>query len=209
MAAGRQSEQVHILAVSKRHPAEAVREALDSGIRDFGENYLQEALAKIPRVGAGACWHFIGRIQSNKTRELAAHFDWVQTVDRPKVARRLSEHRPKPSGDLQVLIQVAPAGAGDRPGAAETDIPELAAIIRGLPGLKLRGLMIIPLPGLDNGPLRTEYARVRRLFESLRQQGHGVDTLSMGMSDDIEAAIAEGSTLVRVGTAIFGPRDMR
>jgi pyridoxal phosphate enzyme (YggS family) len=204
--AGRDPEGVRILAVSKRQPAKAVREARAAGLSDFGENYVQEALDKIAEVGGDAAWHFIGRIQSNKTRPIAEHFAWVHTVTDRRTAERLSAQRPERMDDLQVCIQVRPLDAGDRAGVEAADVPELAAVIGDLPGIRLRGLMMMPLPGLTDEDTRREYARTRKLLESLREGGCDLDTLSMGMSSDLETAVAEGSTLLRIGTAIFGPR---
>ena len=206
-AAGRSPETVKILAVSKRHPPALVNAAVAVGLRDFGENYLQEAVAKMPLVDGDVNWHFIGGIQSNKTRAIAEHFGWVQTVSNSRIARRLSNQRPETAEDLNVLIQVRPLGADSRDGAVGDEVPELADAIHDLPRLILRGLMIIPLPNLGEQQLRDEFARVRHLHAKLRDGGHPVDTLSMGMSADLELAVAEGSTMVRIGTALFGPRQ--
>ena len=205
-ASGRSAADIRILAVSKTHRAARVQELLSAGLADFGENYLQEALEKIPAVTGEARWHFIGGIQSNKTRAIAEHFDWVQTVSSRRIAERLSRQRPEEAADLQALIQIRPAGAPQRHGVEQTEVANLAEAIERLPRLRLRGLMIMPVAGQDDAGLRAEFARARELWSALRSQGYGLDTLSMGMSDDLEAAIMEGSTMVRVGTALFGPR---
>jgi len=210
---GASGRQVTLVAVSKGHPPSAVREALAAGVTDFGENYLQEALPKIGAVGRDAVWHFIGRIQSNKTREIARHFAWAQTVTSARIAERLAAQRPPHGPPLQVCIQVAPGGlpAGApgieaRAGCPRDEVPALAAVIAGLPRLQLRGLMVLPHAGLDDAALRMEYRSARELLAALNARGHQLDTLSMGMSDDLELAIAEGSTMVRIGTALFGKR---
>jgi hypothetical protein len=204
--ARREGDDIRILAVSKKHSVNSITQACEAGLRDFGENYLREALDKIDQVAARPRWHFIGRIQSNKTRLIAEHFDWVQTVTNARIARRLSDQRPRKAAELQVCIQIRPTGSAEREGAGETELDVLADEICSLPGLKLRGLMIVPLPGLEQGAIRSEYARTRELLENLQRRGHDPDTLSMGMSDDLEAAIMEGSTMVRIGTALFGQR---
>jgi pyridoxal phosphate enzyme (YggS family) len=204
--ARREGDNIRILAVSKKHSVNSITQACEAGLGDFGENYLQEALDKIDQVAAQARWHFIGRIQSNKTRLIAEHFDWVQTVTNARIARRLSDQRPREAGELQVCIQIRPTGSAEREGISETELNFLADEIRQLPGLKFRGLMIVPLPGLEPAAIRAEYARTRELLENLQRRGHDSDTLSMGMSDDLEAAIIEGSTMVRIGTALFGRR---
>lgn len=206
-ACGRRAADIRILAVSKKHSATRVREALSAGLLDFGENYLQEALEKIPQVPPEARWHFVGSIQSNKTRAIAEHFDWVQTISSRRIAERLSRQRPEGTADLQVLIQIRPSGAPERAGIEQSHVAELAEAIEALPRLRLRGLMIMPLAELDEAELRAEFARAHRLCSELRHRGHELDTLSMGMSGDLEAAIMEGSTMVRVGTALFGPRE--
>jgi hypothetical protein len=205
-ATGRPAASVTIIAVSKTHPAEAVRAACRGGLTDFGENYLQEAVAKIAAVGDGATWHFIGAIQANKTRAIAENFHWAQAVASAHVADRLSRQRPFHGSELQVCLQVQPMPASGRGGVPAGELPALATHVAGLPRLKLRGLMFMPLPGLDAAALRAEFGRARGLFEELRSRGHDLDTLSMGMSEDLEIAIAEGSTMVRVGTALFGAR---
>jgi pyridoxal phosphate enzyme (YggS family) len=213
---GRDPRGVTLVAVSKTFGAERIREALAEGQTRFGENYLQEAVAKMAEVARTAPgqpleWHFIGPIQSNKTRELAQDFDWVQSVDRLKVAHRLSEQRPAGRPDLNVLLQVNISGEDSKHGVAPQELVELACGVARLPRLKLRGLMAIPEPAADAARSQAAFARMRRLFEQLRGEAGTasleLDTLSMGMSDDLEAAIAEGSTMVRVGTAIFGARS--
>jgi pyridoxal phosphate enzyme (YggS family) len=202
---------IGLLAVSKTFPAEAVLEAIGAGQRTFGENYLQEALDKIAAVstaqpGVAVEWHFIGPIQSNKTRPIASHFDWVHTVDRLKIAQRLSEQRPAGLGPLNICLQVNISGEASKSGATPEELPALAQAVAQLPNLRLRGLMAIPEPETDGGKQRAAFARVRILFEQLRADGLALDTLSMGMSGDMAAAIAEGATIVRIGTAIFGAR---
>jgi pyridoxal phosphate enzyme (YggS family) len=204
--ANRDAASVTIVAVTKAQPIEAVRAARGAGLTDFGENYAQEALAKITSAGEGVTWHFIGAIQANKTKILAERFHWVQTVSSEHVAERLSRQRPFYSGDLQVCLQVRPEPASGRAGVPADEVPALAARVAALPRLKLRGLMFVPLPGLAEPALRAEVRRLRGLYEELRRLGHDIDTLSMGMSEDLEIAIAEGSTMVRVGTALFGAR---
>ncbi|MGB0712885.1 MAG: YggS family pyridoxal phosphate-dependent enzyme [Gammaproteobacteria bacterium] len=206
--AGRPPGEIGLLAVSKTKPASAVRSAHAHGQTAFGENYLQDALAKQDELlDLPLEWHFIGPIQSNKTRDIAARFDWVHTIEREKIARRLNDQRPDELPPLNVCIQVNISAEQSKSGVAPPDVAALAGRIAGLPRLKLRGLMAIPAraDGLDEQrkPLRA----LARLREDLRAQGHDLDTLSMGMSGDLEAAILEGSTLVRVGTDIFGARD--
>jgi hypothetical protein len=206
-AAGRDPQSVTVVAVTKTHPPAAIAAAWRAGLRDFAENYLQEALPKITELDDGLTWHFIGAVQANKTRPLAEHFDWVQTVSSAHIAERLSRQRPFHAGDLQVCIQVQPQPAGGRGGVPAAEVAALATVIAGLPRLKLRGLMFMPRFDLPPEALRAEFLRVRSLFETLRSGGHGVDTLSMGMSADLEAAIGAGSTMVRIGTALFGERS--
>jgi PLP dependent protein len=210
-AAQRPRSAVQLLAVSKTFGADAVLEAVAAGQRAFGENYLQEALDKIAAVAAdepdaGLEWHFIGPIQSNKTRPLATHFDWVHTVERLKIAQRLSEQRPAGMPPIQVCLQVNISGEASKSGVAPAELPELARQVAQLPNIKLRGLMAIPEPETDVAKQRIAFAQVRRLFEQLNKEGMGLDTLSMGMSGDLAAAIAEGATIVRIGSAIFGER---
>ncbi|MEW5754930.1 MAG: YggS family pyridoxal phosphate-dependent enzyme [Pseudomonadota bacterium] len=204
---GRDPAGVMLLAVSKTFPAEVVRQVAELGQRDFGENYLKEALEKIRALAdLDLCWHFIGPIQSNKTREIAENFTWVHSIDRLKIARRLSEQRPDALPPLQVCIQVNISGEATKSGVAPEDAPELAAEVAVLPRLRLRGLMAIPAPEIKFEAQRDVFRRLRRVQEDLCARGLALDTLSMGMSDDLEAAIAEGSTIVRVGSAIFGAR---
>lgn len=210
-AAGRPADAVTILGVAKGQPAAAVAAAAGAGLVHVGENYAQEGLAKIAELAGlrrELVWHFIGRLQSNKTAAVAAAFDWVQTVTDARLASRLSAQRPFHGPPLQVCIQLAPAAgdAADRSGCPVAELPALAAHIAGLPRLRLRGLMLLPAAGLDDDGLRGEFRRAAGLLAALRTAGHDVDTLSCGMSGDFEAAIAEGSTLVRIGTALFGPR---
>lgn len=202
-AAQRRPESVRLLAVSKNFGADAVRAAMAAGQTEFGENYVQEGVEKILALaGSGLIWHFIGPIQSNKTRDIAEHFDWVQSVDRLKIAQRLSAQRPEHRPALNICVQVNISGEASKSGCTPAEAPELCAAISKLPRLKLRGIMAIPAP--DAGKLA--FAALHQLFEKIRQSGVDMDTLSAGMSDDFPAAIAEGSTLVRVGTLIFGSR---
>jgi len=206
---------VRLLAVSKTFPVEAVLEAVAAGQRAFGENYLQEGVEKIAAVARAQPappdspleWHFIGPIQSNKTRPIATSFDWVHTVDRLKIAQRLSEQRPPEMGPLNICLQVNISGEATKSGATPAELPELARQVAALPNLRLRGLMAIPEPQTDPLLQRAAFARLRKLGEDLRAGGLMIDTLSMGMSGDMEAAILEGATIVRVGSAIFGARE--
>jgi pyridoxal phosphate enzyme (YggS family) len=201
---------VNLLAVSKTCPSVAVREAHAAGQRDFGENYVQEALGKIAELAelrGDLRWHLIGPLQSNKARDVAAHFDWVHSVDRMKLAQRLSELRPPGLAPLQVCLQVNISGEASKSGAAPQDVPALARAVAALPRLKLRGLMAIPEPAGDLASQRAPHRALRELLQALNAEGLALDTLSIGMSADLEAAIAEGATWVRVGTAIFGSRD--
>ncbi|WP_313314691.1 YggS family pyridoxal phosphate-dependent enzyme [Stutzerimonas nitrititolerans] len=203
-AAGRDPDTVGLLAVSKTQPAEAIREANGAGLSDFGENYLQEALEKQADLADLALtWHFIGPIQSNKTRAITEHFDWVHSVDRLKIAQRLSEQRPTELPPLNVCLQVNVSGEASKSGCAPQDVAELARTIATLPNLRLRGLMAIPEPTNDRAEQHAAFARLRQLQQALALE---LDTLSMGMSQDLEAAIAEGATWVRIGTALFGAR---
>jgi len=204
--AGRDSQAITIVAVSKKHPVAAMREAFSAGLTHFGENYVQEALPKIAEFTSPVEWHFIGKAQSNKAGAIAGAFDWIHTVASERVARRLSSQRPDDRGDLQVCIQLAPDGADGRGGIISSTLPQLAELIEELPRLNLRGLMMMPLPGLAPVELSREFARTSALRDELNRAGHHLDTLSMGMSGDLETAIMEGSTLIRVGTDIFGPR---
>lgn len=206
-AAGRPVGSVRLLAVSKTWGPEAVRAAHAAGQTAFGENYIQEAVDKIDALKDLALeWHCIGPIQSNKTRLVAEHFDWVHSVDRLKIAQRLSEQRPDHLPPLQVCIQVNVDGGESKSGVSPQELPALAQAVATLPRLQLRGLMTIPEPAETDAQMRAVHAQAKTLLEALRQQGLPLDTLSMGMSADMEAAIAEGSTMVRVGTAIFGKR---
>jgi hypothetical protein len=214
-AAGRDPALIRLVAASKTFDADALLEALAAGQCDFGENYVQEALDKMAKVqamlaaGAPACplvWHFIGPIQSNKTRAIAERFDWVHSVDRLKIAERLSAQRPAGLPPLQVCLEVNVSGEASKGGAKPDELPALAAAVARLPGLRLRGLMAIPAPTADPAEQRSAFAAVRALFEALKTDGFDLDTLSMGMSGDLEAAVAEGATIVRVGTALFGER---
>ena len=204
-ASGRNENDVSVLAVSKRHGVDAIQEAWAAGLKAIGENYLQEALAKMPRCDPEIEWHFIGKVQSNKTRPLAENFDWVQTVASSKVARRLNDQRPEALAPLNICLQINVDGS-DHGGIDPADAATLAAEIAELPRLKLRGLMAIPAPGDDETSRRAPLRKLKQLYDDLRREGYALDTLSMGMTDDLEAAIAEGSTMVRVGTALFGPR---
>ena len=207
LAAGRDPASVQLLAVSKTFEAPAIKEALAAGQRDFGENYLQEGVDKIAALrGLPLVWHCIGPVQSNKTRLVAAHFDWVHSVDRLKIAQRLSEQRDPALGLLQVCIQVNIDGAPTKAGVMPEHARDLALQIAALPGLRLRGIMSIPEPAPDFAAALAVHLRTRGLFEELQSAGFALDTLSMGMSADLEAAIHAGSTMVRVGSAIFGSR---
>ncbi|NWB25750.1 YggS family pyridoxal phosphate-dependent enzyme [Pseudomonas gingeri] len=204
-ACGRDAADIRLLAVSKTKPAEAVREAHAAGLRDFGENYLQEALGKQAQLtDLPLCWHFIGPIQSNKTRAIAEHFDWVHSVDRLKIAQRLSEQRSADLPPLNICIQVNVSGEASKSGCTPADLPALVAAIGALPNLVLRGLMAIPEPTEERAAQDAAFATVRTLQDSLHLP---LDTLSMGMSHDLESAIAQGATWVRIGTALFGARD--
>jgi pyridoxal phosphate enzyme (YggS family) len=205
LAAQRDPAAIGLLAVSKTKPAGALREAYAAGLRDFGENYLQEALSKqLELADLPLCWHFIGPIQSNKTRAIAENFAWVHSVDRLKIAQRLSEQRPEDLPPLNICIQVNVSGEASKSGCTPADLPALAAAISALPRLKLRGLMAIPEPTEDSAEQNAAFAAVRSLQAQLNLP---LDTLSMGMSHDLEAAIAQGATWVRIGTALFGARD--
>lgn len=204
---GRAAGSVKLLAVSKSQDASTVRAAGMGGQIHFGESYVQEALEKIQALRKlPLVWHFIGPLQSNKTREIAEHFGWVHSVDREKIARRLDEQRPATLAPLNVCLQVNISGEASKSGVPVTEVAALAQIIATCPRLRLRGLMAIPAPQPEFEQQRAAFGAVRALYEELRAAGHDLDTLSMGMSDDLEAAIAEGATWVRVGTAIFGER---
>ncbi|EKO3952161.1 YggS family pyridoxal phosphate-dependent enzyme [Vibrio fluvialis] len=209
---GRPRSSVQLLAVSKTKPVEAILEAAQAGQRAFGENYVQEGCDKVqffaeyhPELDLE--WHFIGPLQSNKTRLIAEHFDWMHTIDRAKIAQRLSEQRPAHLPPLQVLIQVNTSGEASKSGISENDLFTLAELISGLPNLTLRGLMSIPENVPDYPSQLAAFRQLAALKDRLAEKYDGIDTLSMGMSGDMEAAIEAGSTIVRIGTAIFGQRD--
>jgi hypothetical protein len=207
IAAGRDPEAITLVAVTKAKTAESVRLAATAGVTDFGENYLQEAQAKMDQLAdLKLQWHFIGGIQSNKTRAIAERFDWVQSVDRFSIARRLSEQRPFHAPPLNVCIQAAIVPEPTKGGVAPDELPGLARAISELPRLRLRGLMCVPPPQPNAAAERALFARLRAALEDLNAGGLKLDTLSMGMSGDFESAIAEGATLVRIGTALFGAR---
>ena len=204
-ASGRDLDGIGLLAVSKTKPAAAVREAFAAGVRDFGENYLQEALDKQAELSElPLIWHFIGPIQSNKTKPIAEHFAWVHSVDRLKIAQRLSEQRPAGLPPLNICLQVNVSAEASKSGCAPAELAALAQAVSQLPNLRLRGLMAIPEPTDDVAAQRAAFARLRELRDGLPLP---LDTLSMGMSHDLDAAIAEGATWVRIGTALFGARD--
>jgi pyridoxal phosphate enzyme (YggS family) len=208
--AGREPRSVALLAVSKTFPAEDVRAAHAAGQRMFGENYVQESLTKIEALAdlrASLEWHFIGPLQSNKTRPVAENFDWVHSVDRLKIAQRLAEQRPAHLPPLNVCLQVNVSGEASKAGVTPAEAAEAAHAIAALPQLRLRGLMSIPEPADTIEEQRAPHRQLRELFERLRADGLALDTLSMGMSGDLEAAVLEGATIVRIGTAIFGNRD--
>ena len=208
LACGRDPDSILLLAVSKRKPASDIRCAWQLGQRDFGENYLQEAQQKMQELkDLDVSWHFIGAIQSNKTRNIAEAFDWAHCIDRVKVAQRLSAQRPSTLAPLNVCIQINIDHETSKAGIDLSELPELAKAIYQLPGIRLRGLMTIPAPQESFAEQRTSFARLAAAMSSLQQQGIACDTLSMGMTHDMAAAITEGSTLVRIGTAIFGERD--
>jgi pyridoxal phosphate enzyme (YggS family) len=205
-ASQRDFQHIGLLAVSKTKPAVAIRQAHAAGLCDFGENYLQEALGKQAELtDLPLIWHFIGPIQSNKTKAIAEHFDWVHSVDRLKIAQRLSEQRPAHLPPLNICLQVNVSGEASKSGCAPEELPALAAAVVQLPNVRLRGLMAIPEPTDDVSAQRQAFATVRELQSRLALPG--LDTLSMGMSHDLEAAVAEGATWVRIGTALFGARD--
>ena len=207
-AAGRDPAGVRIIGVSKRQPVAAVRAARAAGLEDFGENFLQEALGKMDALGPGAArWHFIGALQSNKTAAVAERFDWVHSVDREKLAERLSRQRPAGLPPLNVCVQVHLGDEPSKSGVAPEAAAALARRVAGLPGLRLRGLMAVPPPETDPARQRAWCRQLASLQAELVAGGLALDTLSMGMSDDLEAAVAEGATVVRIGTAIFGPRS--
>ena len=202
------SREVTLVAVSKTHPPHAISQAYDAGCRDFGESYVQEALPKVAALSSiRPTWHFIGHLQGNKAREVARAFDWVHGVDRLKLATALSNARPQELGRLNVCVQVNISGEATKGGVSPEDAPALAREVAALPNLRLRGLMGMARPTDDPAVARADFAVLRRTKEAVEAAGIPLDTLSMGMSDDFEAAIAEGSTMVRIGTAIFGPRE--
>ena len=204
-----QRENVRLLAVSKTKPVSAIEEAIQAGQKAFGENYVQEGVEKIAYFNQQADleWHFIGPLQSNKTKLVAAHFDWIQTVDRLKIAQRLSEQRPAGKAPLNVLIQINISDEASKSGIAPEEMLALAKEIALLPNLKLRGLMAIPKPEHEPAQQKIALSKMQQLFNRLQTEFEGIDTLSMGMSDDMAAAIECGSTMVRIGTAVFGTRD--
>jgi len=207
--AGRDPAGVRLLAVSKTWPATDVQAAITAGQRAFGENYVQEGVDKIAALaGQGLEWHFIGPLQSNKTRPVAEHFDWVHSIERLKIAQRLAEQRPASLPPLNVCVQVNVSGETSKSGCEPSQAPALCHAVATLPGLRLRGLMAIPAPAEDFAAQRAPFAALRKLYEQLQGEGLALDTLSMGMSHDLAAAVAEGATLVRIGTAIFGERKI-
>jgi pyridoxal phosphate enzyme (YggS family) len=207
-AHSRSVDSVTLLAVSKGQSSAAIDSAASAGIENFGENFLQESLPKIASLqGRELCWHFIGRLQANKTRPVAENFSWVHAVDRLKIAERLSEQRPRDLPPLNVCLQLHVGGEASKGGVEAADIAALALAVRVLPNLRLRGLMCMPPLESDQPRQRAWFREARQVFDHLNERGLGLDTLSMGTSADFESAIAEGSTLVRIGTAIFGPRD--
>ena len=204
---GRDVDSVTLLAVGKTHPAELLRAAAADGVEHFGESYVKEALPKIETLrGLELTWHFIGALQANKTRPVAENFAWVHAVDRIRIAERLSEQRPPHAQPLNVCLQVNIGGENTKAGVAPAELPELAAAVAALPGLRLRGLMCLPPPEQEEARQRHWFEETARLLSTLRVPGTTLDTLSMGMSADLEAAVAAGATIVRIGTAIFGPR---
>lgn len=208
MAAGRRPEEVELLAVSKTWPVDCVIEAARAGQRAFGENYVQEGVAKVlTTVDLDLTWHFIGPLQSNKTRPVAEHFAWVHTIERLKIAERLSAQRPPALPALQVCVQVNVSGEASKSGCAPEEAPALCRAVAMLPRLHLRGLMAIPEATDDLAAQRAAFSRLRDVYNATRAAGLPLDTLSMGMSHDLEAAVTEGATIVRIGTAIFGERN--
>jgi pyridoxal phosphate enzyme (YggS family) len=204
----RAPDSVRLLAVSKTKPVSAIEEAYACGQRAFGENYAQELLDKAEDLKhLDIEWHYIGPLQSNKTRIIAEHADWMHSIDREKIARRISDQRPASLPPLNICLQVNISGEESKSGVSPKDLPELARSVSNLPGISLRGIMTLPAPCSDFDEQRAAFARVKSLFDQLNEQGLEMDTLSMGMTGDLEAAIAEGSTIVRIGTAIFGARD--
>lgn len=207
-AAGREASSVHILAVSKTHSVDKVREAYAAGLTSFGESYVQEAIQKITELNDLPLeWHFIGPVQSNKTRAIAEHFQWVQSIDRLKIAMRLNEQRPKQLPPLNICVQVNISMETSKSGIVQQALHEFVDQLVELPHLKLRGLMAIPEKTKDEARQRALFGELRRMFDDLNQHGYQLDTLSMGMSNDLEAAIMEGSNMVRIGTGLFGARN--
>ena len=207
---GRTASSVTLLAVSKAQPAERVREAAAQGVKDFGESYLDEALVKLAALeDLPLTWHFVGRMQANKTRSVAERFAWVHGVDRLRIAERLSAQRPFHAPALNICIQVNLAGEVSKGGVPPAELPALAAQVAALPRLRLRGLMCIPPEETDPARQRQWFAKLRRLVEQLNGGGAGLDTLSMGMSEDFESAVLEGASIVRIGTALFGERPAK
>lgn len=205
--AGRDPATIQLLAASKTNPPESLREAWEAGQTVFGENYLQEGLMKVRALADLPIeWHFIGPIQSNKTKPIAENFAWVHGIDREKIATRLSSARPESLPPLQVCVQVNVSGEITKSGVDPDKVLELASFVRDLPRLQLRGLMAVPELTAVTALQREQFQMLREIFEQLQQQGFDIDTLSMGMSEDLENAIAEGATIVRIGTSIFGPR---
>jgi len=208
--AGRSPESIRLLAVSKTWPLASVIEAADAGQRAFGENYVQEGIDKVTATARRNLeWHFIGPLQSNKSRAVAEHFDWVHSIERLKIAERLSAQRPAKLPPLQVCIQVNVSGEASKSGCAPDEALALCQAVAALPGLQLRGLMAIPEPTDDPAAQRAQFHHVWEIYDHIRASGIPLDTLSMGMSHDLEAAVAEGATIVRIGTAIFGERNYR
>ena len=208
--ADRDAESIRLLAVSKKQPVSSVIEAAAAGQRDFGENFVQEGLGKIAGTGRDdLSWHYIGHLQSNKTQAVADHFDWVHTVDRFKIAERLSNQRPKQLRDLNICLQVNIDDEPGKSGVAVIEVIDLARQMAALPRIRFRGLMCLPKMRSDVEAQREPFARLRELSDTLLTDGIAVDTLSMGMSGDFQAAILEGSTIVRIGTAVFGPREQK
>ncbi|HSH54433.1 MAG TPA: YggS family pyridoxal phosphate-dependent enzyme [Methylotenera sp.] len=204
---GNSQQKVSLLAVSKAHPASAIREAYSAGQTIFGENYLQEALDKqVELAGLAIEWHFIGPIQSNKTQPIAQHFDWVHSVDRLKIAQRLNDARPADLPPLQVCIQLNISNEATKGGVTPHEVEQLAVAITAMSQLKLRGLMAIPAPTNDKNQQRAQFKQVRECYDALLAKGFALDTLSMGMSDDYPTAIEQGATIVRIGSALFGSR---
>jgi len=209
-AHGRNPQDISLLAVSKTKPAEQIQAAFNAGQRAFGENYADEAIGKIAEINHTDCeWHFIGAIQSRKCADIAQHFSWVHSVDRIKVAKKLSERRPSGMPPVQICIQVNIDNEPSKSGVLANDVEELADAVADLPGISLRGLMAIPSPQTEFARQRMAFEKLRKLLETTHRSHPSMDTLSMGMSGDLEAAIAEGATIVRVGTAIFGARKPR